>query len=219
MAWDVYRNDDASVWYMDTYKAERKQEWPFTSMAPIKDFPLELPDELVALTRVYATLKNKNNFKRGFVNINLFISKTLQQQVCSFCSDDDGLDFVCISQNGVLQRLRCECDDIEITYENRSVTIQPLQPEVDDNNLTDLSQLHDPDAGISVMERNKAQSPHLHPLASLELTAFLGTTTAPLGLGSFDGLATAPFKVASSKSSAIDALPSTNVKPWWKFWG
>jgi hypothetical protein len=47
-----------------------------------------------------------------------------------FYSDDDGLDFACVSDNGVLQRLRCECGDLKSLYQNGRVTIQPLQLEV-----------------------------------------------------------------------------------------
>jgi len=203
LAWAVYRDEDVPAWYLDTFKAGRKQQWPFTSTPLTRDFPLDLPDDLGALTRVYAALQSArlaNGFKRGFLNANLFISKILQRPVCSFCTDDDGLDFACVSDNGVLQRLRCECGDLEIVYQNGRVTIQPLQLEVEDDegDLTDFRQLHDPEAGVAVMERNKEQSTLLHFVASSELATFLDIPTAPLGLGSFDGLEKMPLKIASS---------------------
>lgn len=46
-----------------------------------RDFPLDLPDELRTLTRVYAALLNArlgHGFRRGFLNANLFIGKILQ---------------------------------------------------------------------------------------------------------------------------------------------
>jgi hypothetical protein len=161
------------------------------------------------LTRVYAALQSArlaNGFKRGFLNANLFISKILQRPVCSFYSDDDSLDFACVSDNGVLQRVRCECGDLEIVYQNGRVTIQPLQLEVDEDegDLTDFNQLHDPDAGVAVMERNKEQSTLLHFVAGSELAAFLEIPTAPLGLGSFDGLEKMPLKIVSSDGPAAD---------------
>jgi len=111
-----------------------------------------------------------------------------------------------VSDNGVLQRLRCECGDLEIVYENGSVTIQPFQPEVDDDEggLTDFRQLHDPEAGVAVMERNKEQSTLLHFVAGSELAAFLDMPTAPLGLGSFDGIEKMPLKIASSDGPTAD---------------
>ncbi len=207
LAWAVYRDEDVPAWYLDTFKADRKKKWTFASPTLTRDFPLDLPDDLQSLTRVYAALQSArlaNGFKRGFINANLFISKILQRPVCSFYSDDDGLDFACVSDNGVLQRLRCECGDLEIVYQNGRVTIQPFQPEVDETNLTDLSQLHDPEAGVAVMERNKEQSTLLHFVAGSELAAFLDIPTAPLGVGSFDGLEKMPLKIASSDGPTAD---------------
>ena len=209
LAWAVYRDQDVPAWYLDTFKADRKKNWTFASPTLTRDFPIDLPDDLWALTRVYAALQNArlaNGFKRGFLNANLFISNILQQPVCSFCSDDDGLDFACISDNGVLQRLRCECGDLEIVYQNGRVTIQPLQLEIEDDegDLTGFRQLHDPEAGVAVMERNKEQSTLIHFVASSELAAFLEIPTAPLGLGTFDCLTKMPFKIASSDGSTAD---------------
>jgi hypothetical protein len=207
LAWAVYRDQDVPAWYLDTFKVDRKQQWPFTSTPLTSDFPLDLPDGLGALTRVYAALQSArlaNGFKRGFLNANLFISKILQRPVCSFYCDDDDLDFACVSDNGVLQRLRCECGDLEIVYRNGRVTIQPLQLEIEDDegDLTDFRQLHDPEAGIAVVERNKEQSTLLHFVAGSELATFLDIPTAPLGLGSFDGLEKMPLKIASSDGGA-----------------
>src|SRR5882762_774698 len=209
LAWAVYRDEDVPAWYLDTFKAGRKQQWPFTSTPLTRDFPLDLPDDLGALTRVHAALQSarlSNGFKRVFLNADLFISKILQRPVCSFCSDDDGLDFACVSDNGVLQRLRCECGDLEIVYENGRVTIQPLQLEIEDDerDLTDFRQLHDPEAGVAVMGRNKEQSTLLHFVASSEVAAFLEIPTAPLGLGRFDCLEKMPLKIASSDDPTAD---------------
>jgi hypothetical protein len=102
----------------------------------------------------------------------------------------------------VLQRLRCECGDLEIVYQNGRVTIQPLQLEFDDADLTDFRQLHDPEAGVAVMEWNKEQSILLHFVAGSELATFLDIPTAPLGLGSFDGIEKMPLKIASSDGGA-----------------
>jgi hypothetical protein len=209
LAWDLYRDEDVPAWYLDTFKADRKKKWTFASPTLTRDFPIDLPDDLRALTRVYAALQNArlaNGFKRGFLNANLFISNILQQPVCSFCSDDDGLDFACISDNGVLQRLRCECGDLEIVYQDGRVTIQPLQLEIEDDegDLTGFRQLHDPEAGVAIMERNKEQSTLIHFVASSELAAFLEIPTAPLGLGTFDCLTKMPLKIASSDGSTAD---------------
>jgi hypothetical protein len=59
--------------------------------------------------------------------------------------------------------------------------------------------LHDPQAGTAVLQRNKEQSNLLHFIASSELATFLELPTAPLGLGSFDGIVKMPPKIASSE--------------------
>jgi hypothetical protein len=80
------------------------------------------------------------------------------------------------------------------------VTIQPLQLEIEDDegDLADFRQMHDPEAGVAVMERDKEHSTLLHFVASSELATFLEIPTAPLGLGTFDCLPKMPLKIASS---------------------
>ena len=106
----------------------------------------------------------------------------------------------------MLQRLRCECGDLEIVYQNGRVTIQPLRLEIEDDegDLTGFRRLHDPEAGVAVMERNKEQSTLIHFVAGSELAAFLEIPTAPLGLGTFDCLTKMPLKIASSDGSTAD---------------
>jgi hypothetical protein len=209
LGWALYRDQDLPAWYIDTFKATRKHKWPFASTALTPECPLDLPDELAALTRVHAALQSarlSNGFKRAFINANLFISKILRRPVCGFYSDDASLDFACISDHGALRRLRCECGDLGIVYQDGRVTIQPLQLEieVDEGDLADFRRLHDPEAGVAVMERNIEQSTLLHFVACSELAAFLEIPTAPLGLGSFDGIENEkmPLKVASSDADS-----------------
>jgi hypothetical protein len=99
-----------------------------------------------------------------------------------------------------------ECGDLEIVYQNGKLTIQPLQLEIEDDegDLTDFRRLHDPEAGVAMMERNKDHSTLLHFVASSELAAFLEIPTAPLGLGTFDCLAKMPLKIASRDGSTAD---------------
>lgn len=224
IAWSLHRDDEANAFYIDTYKAGRAQEWPFTSMPPTKDISLEFAPDLASLQAVYRALEEAqlaNAFKRGLLNMNLALSKALQLPVCSLCSDDEGLDFVCISESGRLQRLRCECGDLDIVYEPGKVTIQPLLQEEEDD-LTDMSDLHDPLTGIQVLDRNVTQTPLLHFVASTEVTAFLGVKQAPLGLGSFDGMESPPRKVAGSAPAPAPTPPPAPLaeqkKAWWKLW-
>ena len=58
LAWDLYRDEDVPAWYIDTFKADRKKKWTFASPTLTRDFPIDLPDDLGALTRVYAALQS-----------------------------------------------------------------------------------------------------------------------------------------------------------------
>jgi hypothetical protein len=217
--WSLYQEDGAGTFYIDTYKAGRKQDWPFTSMPPTKDIPLELGPGLEPLNAIYRALEKcrlANSFKRGFLNLNLALSNALQMSICSFCSDDDELDFVCQSYGGQLQRLHCECGDLDVVYDKGKVTVQPLL--LEDGEPTEISHIHDPRSGIIVLDRNMNPSPLLHFVACKEVTAFLGVQEPPLGLSSFDGMDAPPRKIASStRSQAVPTAPKPKT-PWWKVW-
>lgn len=223
LAWAVYRDDDASAWYVDTFVTGEKHEWPFTYVPDCKDLPRDLPDNLGQLSRVYAALKVArlaDSFDRTLLNLNLLLSSTLKIPVLSFCSDDDGLDFACMSQGGTLLRLHCECGDISITYREGKIEIQPLRFDNDDDmELTDLTDLHDPANGIFVLDRDKNHTGRLHFIASEEVLSFLGTSSPPLGLGCFDGIEMPPIKIAMSAQSSANAQSKSQIKPWWRFWG
>ncbi|QXI26168.1 hypothetical protein [Pseudomonas vanderleydeniana] len=218
LGWSLHHDESASSFYLDTFKAGAEQKWPFTSMPPSKDFPLELPPELDVLSRVYKLLVDAqlaNPFKRAFLNMSLALSKSLQLHICSFCTDDNGLDFVCISSNGELKKLHCICGDLDISYELGEITIQPLL--LDGTEGTEASSLHDPENGIRVLDRNVAPSPSLHSVASAETTRFLQVEIPPLGLGSFDGMDVVPIKIAGSEIASL--TPRVPVKKeWWRLW-
>jgi hypothetical protein len=221
IAWAAYRESDASAWYLDTFEAGRNHEWPFTSLPVYKELPRDLPDSLGPLSRVHAALKAAklaDGFVGTFLNLNLLLSRTLQLPVLSFCSDDEGVDFACLSEGGVLRRLRCNCYDIVVTFSEGKVAIQPLQLDDDDVEQTDLSALHDPVNGISVMERKQYPPRRLHQVACEEAMAFLGTAEPPLGIGSFDGIRGVPPKIAASAQFSASPPPVPGAKPGWKVW-
>jgi hypothetical protein len=218
IAWTLFHDASFNAFYLDTFSAARAPKWPFTFLPPAKDLPLELPAQLAALSRVYLFLEEEhlaNGLKRTVLNLNLALSKQLQTSVCSVYSDDDGLDFASVSANGELQRLRCRCGDLEITYELGQVTVQPLISE--DGESTDASAVHDPDAGIVVQARTPAPEATLHAIAASESARFLQRESSPLGLGSFDGLQELPVRIASSLVEPV-ATKTPARKPWWKVW-
>jgi len=58
IGWSLHQDENATSFYLDMFKAGEERKWPFTSMPPIKDVPLELPQELAALSRIYKVLKD-----------------------------------------------------------------------------------------------------------------------------------------------------------------
>jgi hypothetical protein len=199
IAWSLHRDDSVSAYFIDTFNAAKPPQRPFTTMPPSKEISLEIGSDLSPLRLVYRALEGArlaNSFKRGFLNLNLLLSKALQMSVCSFCSDDDGLDFFCESESGRLRRIHCECGDLEIVHRDGEVTVQPLL--LEDGEPTDISHLHDPQGHITVLERNVDQSPALHRVVSNEVASFLGIEQPPLGLGSFDGMEKPLRRIAGS---------------------
>lgn len=238
MAWRVYRLPQQAGFIIDIFSADREQKWPFTSLPPMKDLPLELPSELDDLSRLYAGLGKvglANAFKRGLINLNLELSRLLAQPVCSLASDDDILDFVCISSQGKLEKLRAHCADLELLRDAKRLVVQPFKPEHkgDVESLTDLEVLAATASDATIKPRDKAWVPRLHRVAIEETTAFLRTKDAPIGLGTFDpedieldivaessgGAARATGKSGASVDTvAAGQKPVAHEKKWWAFW-
>lgn len=226
VGWAVYHDAEADAFFIDTFRSGRNQDWPFTGMPPSKELPLEFVQGLEALAEIYKALQDAklaNSFNRAFLNLNLALSKSLQVPVCSFYSNDDGLDFACVSDNGRLTRLRCECGDLQVVFEQGNAVIQPLLIEDDEGESADLSYLYDPKKGIRVLDRNQQQSSDLHAIAAAEVMAFLRLDKPPLGLTSFDGMESPPTKIAESTASLpVESKPKEPSpaarSTWWKFW-
>ena len=238
IAWRVYRLPQQAGFIIDIFSADREQKWPFTSLPPMKDIPLELPAELDDLSRLYAGLAKvglANTFKRGLINLNLELSRLLAQPVCSLASDDDILDFVCISNKGKLEKLRAHCADLELLRDAKGLFVQPFKPEhkADVESLTDLEVLAATASDATIKPRDKAWVPRLHRVAIEEATAFLGTKDAPIGLGTFDPedieletVAASSSRVAQSAANAPQPAPvavvgqqgASHGKRWWEFW-
>lgn len=219
IGWAIHHHSGEEAYFVDAFKAGRPQSWPFTSAPPTKDIPLELPPELEPLSALYKALEGAqlaDAFKRGFLNLNLAISKALNLQVCSFCSDDDGLDFVVLSDSGRLSRLHCQCGDLEVFFEGGALIVQPLVV-VDDGKRTDLSSIHAPESSIIVRDRNVEKEPLLHRVASEEVTRFFGLEKPPLGLGGSDEYPPPKIESSEKQQGKADSGPAPK-KPWWKLW-
>jgi len=187
----VYFHRSAKVYIIDAFRSARPPDYPFQSTVPAADIPLELPPELSSLEKVYGCLnkhKLANSFKKSYINFSLLLARSLKQQVLSFVSDDDELDFACIAADGMLEKLHCRAADLEITFASGAITIQPLEPEMDDEPefLTDVNNLRAALPEVSISDRNVPWNPQLHAIALQEVQAFIGIDAPILGLGSFD---------------------------------
>jgi hypothetical protein len=226
VGWRLFRDAEFGVPCLDTFSSIREIPAPFSSRPTKRDFPPVIPADLKIIStacRAFESLNGAGSLDKVMLVLNLKISNLLHQRICTFCSDDDGLDFACISTNGILERLVCGCEDLEFVYANGTGTIQSLTTEIDEDvpYLTDLGELAAITPGITILERNKDDPTRLHGLVSTEVMAFIGKDCLPLGIGTWDLLAVPPTLIASNLPlPAPEKIPEplSSKRPWWKFW-
>src|SRR5689334_19623362 len=103
-----YFHRAANVYLLDTFRPSKVPQYPFQTLLPSADIPLELPRGLEALERLESRLgplNLANGFKKSYINAALLLNWLLQAPVFSFASNDDDLDFTCSAGNGSLSRL------------------------------------------------------------------------------------------------------------------
>ena len=187
----VYLHRAVNHYFLDTFRAAKVPQYPFQTVLPSVDIPLELPPGLETLEQVYSQLTSlslANGFKRSYINGALQLNRLLQVPVFSFVSDDDDLDFTCTAADGSLGRLKCRCGDLVISYAAKKVQVSPLVPEaeVDEDALTDTDALKSALPDVEILARDTPWNTELHAIAIDELQTFAGITETVLGLGSFD---------------------------------
>lgn len=187
----LYQHRGANLYLLDTFRSSKTPRYPFQTLLPAADIPLEFPQGLELLERVFAQLgplNLANGFKRSYVNFALLLNRLLKLPVFSFVSDDDELDFTCSATDGATNRLRCRCGDLVISYSGGRVQIAPLAPEAeeDEDLLTDTATFKAALPDVEVLPRATPWNSQLHWIAIEELQAFAGIRQPILGLGSFD---------------------------------
>lgn len=187
----VYLHRGASLYLLDTFRPAKEPQYPFQTLLPSADIPLELPAGLEALERVYSRLgplNLANGFKKSYINTALLLNRLLQVPVFSFASNDDDLDFSCSAANGALSQMKCRCGDLVISFDGRKVQIAPLVPEAeeDEDLLTDTAALKSAMPDVEMLPRKTPWNTQLHCIAMEQLQAFAGLKEMILGLGSFD---------------------------------
>jgi len=187
----VYLHGGANLYFLDCFRPAKVPQYPFQTLLPSADIPLELPPGLETLEWVYSRLgplNLANGLKKSYINAALLLNGLLQAPVFSFASNDDDLDFTCSAANGVLSRLKCRCGDLMILFDGRQVQIAPLVPQAkeDENLLTDTAALVSAMPDVEILPRETPWNTQLHCIAMAELQAFAGIKKMILGLGSFD---------------------------------
>lgn len=188
----VYLHRAAKLYLLDTFRASKVPHYPFQTLIPSADMPLELPPGLESLEQIYTRLgplNLANGFKRSYINAALLLNRLLHIPVFSFASDDDELDFTCSAVNGLLSRLKCQCGDLLIVYDKTNKTqVAPLVPEAeeDEDLLTDTAVLKSALPNVEMLPRETPWNSQLHWIAIEELQTFAGIKGTILGLGSFD---------------------------------
>lgn len=187
----LYQHRGANLYLLDTFRSSKTPRYPFQTLLPAADIPLEFPQDLEVLEHVFAQLgplNLANGFKRSYINFAVLLNRLLKLPVFSFVSDDDELDFTCSASNGALSRLRCRCGDLVISYSDHRVQIAPLAPEAeeDEDLLTDTAALESALPDVKILPRETPWNSQLHWIAMEELQAFTGLQQPILGLGSFD---------------------------------
>ena len=187
----VYLHRAANLYLLDSFRPAKVPQYPFQTLLPSADIPLELPPGLETLERLYTRLgplNLANGFKKFYINAALLLHWLLQVPIFSFATNDDELDFTCSAANGALSRLKCRCGDLLISYDNKKVQVAPLvrEAEEDEDLLTDTSSLKSALLDLEVLPRDTPWNTQLHGIAMEELQTFAGIKETILGLGSFD---------------------------------
>ena len=145
------------VFAIDTYRATKPSDFPFSAATPATDIPLDVSPELSAVYEQLRSENAANGLKRSYVNLSRILSGAMGQDVLTVFADDDGNDFACLSRGGEVVSGIARCEGSIVSFGPSHASRAPASSE----------------AG-------------LHELASAAVTSFLGVAASDLGFGSFD---------------------------------
>src|SRR5262249_49535214 len=96
----LYAHSTYPICAIDTYRASKPSKYPFSTATPATDIPLAVSPELDALYEQLRGENAANGFKRSYLNLCRALSRSLEEDVLTIFSDDDGSDFACLGRNG-----------------------------------------------------------------------------------------------------------------------
>lgn len=158
----------------------------YADFAARKFFPQQFDDKYDKLNSLYETLVEMGLYVSPYsqvVNLNLWLSQALKDEVISVVSNDDQLDLAVQSRSGSLSRLRFRTDEIEVLYENDDVQIIPFFPELSEPEVN-LKNFDNRD--FIIQPREKVMSSELHEIAAEEVVSFLGIKPQLIGLATWE---------------------------------
>jgi len=165
----LYEHLAHPVFAIDTYRATKPSQYPFSAATPATDIPLDVSPELSAVYEQLRSESAANGLKRSYINLSRALSSAMSQDVLSVYSDDDGNDFACLSRGGEVLSGIARCEAYVVSF------------------------------GPSHASRAPASSQsRLHELSSGAVTSFLGVAASDLGFGSFDPPDSLGFKVTDA---------------------
>ncbi len=153
----LYEHLAHPVFAIDTYRATKPSDFPFSAATPATDIPLEVSPELSAVYEQLRSENAANGLKRSYVNLSRTLSGAMGQDVLSVFADDDGNDFACLSRGGEVVSGIARCEDSIVSFGPANASRSPASSESE-----------------------------LHELSAAAVASFLGVAAADLGFGSFD---------------------------------
>lgn len=186
LTWSVRRHD--GFYGIDVQRAWKAVPEPYGAMT-LKGVPAELPEafgELRAIQTFLAMHGEDFAFPGDAFNLGVQLSELLDTRILTVWTDDDSLDFALESRAGAPTRLRLGGYGVELTWTPGRCSVVPLEDEEGEPPNLDAGALRERIPELEV-EALRAVDPLLHRVAAAEARAFVGSETAPLGLGSFDG--------------------------------
>lgn len=186
LTWSVRRHD--GFYGIDVQRSWRAAPEPYGAMT-LKGVSTELPEALAEPRAIQAFLTRHGAqfaFPADAFNLGVQLSELLGGRLLTVWTDDDSLDFALVNEGGTPTWLRLGSHDVELTWTPGRCSVVPLEDEEGEPPNLDAGALRERIPELEV-EAPRAVDPLLHRVAAAEARAFVGSETAPLGLGSFDG--------------------------------